>query len=214
MREALFETRDSAPAQPDRVAAWRALEARGAEIDIQSRAVEQAAALLEGRIRALARDPQKLLAHRSELEREARATRDRREALDAARAEHERAVKRFWAQAQRERASRPAVHLEAEVDARSEHNFWTGIDGGLDRGGLFFATHAALEPGTPVCLDLRLAGQAPVRLSGQVSWVRELHAFTRDAAPGVGLALDGVPEELARAISAFMHARDPVLFEI
>jgi uncharacterized protein (TIGR02266 family) len=193
-----------------RIAEWMALESRSKKLEEEERRVEEDARALEKFIRELARTPQQLILQKPRLEQEALNIRRRREDLLRSRRAVEEERREFWKSNRTEnRAS-----LSAELSATSESNFYTGISGDIDEGGLFIATHQNHQPGTLIDLTLSLPGHTPLRLAGEVRWIREFSEFTEDLEPGLGVGFLNLPDEARRAITDFMKARQPLFYEL
>jgi uncharacterized protein (TIGR02266 family) len=202
--------RFSEPVGQIRIAEWMALESRSQKLGEEERQVEEDARALEKYIRELARTPQRLRLQRPRLEQEALGIRDRRERLCRIREELEMERRVFWEKNRNENR----VGMSAQVSATSEHNFYTGISGDIQEGGLFVATRENHPAGTLIDLTLSLPGHHPLRLAGEVRWVREYNEFTADLQPGLGVGFLQLSDEARGAIGAFMKSRQPLFFEM
>ncbi|MFC1654945.1 PilZ domain-containing protein, partial [Myxococcota bacterium] len=145
-----------------------------------------------------ARTPQQLLLQRPRLEQEALNIRDQRESILRAREEIEEERRVFW----KKNRGGSRASLSVEVSEISEHNFYTGISGAIEEGGLF------------IDLTLSLPGHAPMQLAGEVRWIREYNEFTADVEPGLGVGFLRLSDEARHAIGAFMNVRQPLLYEM
>jgi Tfp pilus assembly protein PilZ len=185
--------RFSEPVGQIRIAEWMSLEARSKNLEEEERRMEEDARLLEKYIRELARTPQQLVLQKPRLQQEALDIRRRREDILRSRRALEEERRIFW------KSDRPKsrTSLSVEVSATSESNFYTGISGDIEEGGLFIATHQNHQPGTLIELTLSLPGQPPMQLAGEVRWVREYNEFTEDVEP-----------------AAFMNARPPLFYDM
>lgn len=192
-----------------RIAEWMALESRSKKLEEEERRVEEDARALEKFIRELAKTPQQLVLQKPRLQQEALNIRQRREDLLRSRQAVEEERRVFWeSQSQKSRAT-----LAVEVTAISESNFYTGISGDIEEGGLFVATDQNHQPGTLIDLTLTLPGHSPLRLAGEVRWIREYSEFTADMAPGLGVGFFNLATEARRAITDFMSTRQPLFYE-
>jgi uncharacterized protein (TIGR02266 family) len=193
-----------------RIAEWMALESRSKKLEEEEGQVEEDARALEKYIRELARTPQQLVLQKPRLQQEALSIRDRRERIRAAREQLEAERGSFWKQnRQKSRAS-----VSVELSATSESNFYTGISGTIDEGGLFIATQQNHQPGTLIDLTLSLPGPPPMQLAGEVRWIREYSEFTEDVEPGLGVGFFTIPAEARRAINDFINARPPLFYDL
>lgn len=193
-----------------RIAEWMALESRSQKLLDQERQVEEDARALEKYMRELARTPQQLLLQRPRLEQEALNIRDQRESTLRAREEIEEERRVFW----KKNRSKSRASLSVEMSEISEHNFYTGISGTIEEGGLFIATHENHQPGTLIDLTLLLPGHAPMQLAGEVRWIREYNEFTADMEPGLGVGFLRLSADDRGAIGAFTNVRQPLLYEM
>jgi uncharacterized protein (TIGR02266 family) len=193
-----------------RIAEWMTLESRSRKIEEEGRQVEEDARALEKFIRELARTPQQLVLQKPRIQQVALNIRQRREDLLRLKEVIEEERRVFWENnRQKSRAS-----LTVEVSATSESNFYTGISGDIEEGGLFVATQLNHQPGTLIDLTLSLPGHTPLRLSGEVRWIREYNEFTADMAPGLGVGFFNLPAEARGAIAGFINARQPLFYEL
>lgn len=193
-----------------RIAEWMALESRSQELTEAERRVEEDARALEKFIRELARTPQQLLLQKPRLEEEALNIRERRERVLRAREEIEEERAAFWKKNRNENR----VSMTVEVTEHSEHNFYTGLSGDIQEGGLFIATRENHQPGTLIDLTLSLPGHPSLQLAGEVRWVRDYNEFTADMEPGLGVGFLRLSEEARQAIGAFMSSRPALFFEM
>lgn len=202
--------RFSGPVGQIRIAEWMALESRAKKLEEEEHRVEEDARTLEQYIRELARTPQQLVLQKPRLQQEALNIRRRREDILQSRQALEEERRVFWENRREEnRAS-----LTVEVTAASESNFYTGISGTIDEGGLFIATQQNHQPGALIDLTLLLPGRPPLQLAGEVRWIREYSEFTEDMAPGLGVGFLNLPDEARRAISGFIDTRQPLFYEL
>ena len=106
----------------------------------------------------------------------------------------------------------PRVAMEAEVGLETEDNFYDGIIGDLSQGGVFVATHNAPPSGTRVQLKLSVNG-VTFELQGIVRWMRTLGASSEGIPPGCGVQFIDLPDAARAAITRFVKAREPLLFD-
>lgn len=111
----------------------------------------------------------------------------------------------------RRRYSRYAVELE--VSMSSDHNFYAGFAENLSEGGVFVATHSLKAVGSVVELSIHLPGaDAPVRMRGEVRWVREYRDGS-EVPPGIGIRFLELGAEAVQAIGAFLSHREPLFYD-
>ena len=219
--EAMEETRE------------RALAVRHAALEVRRRASQEAQEALKALQQLTTRSRQDLAEVELGLKRSAEAAaRAQREAASKAQREREAAQARDAARARQEaervasdaqgnttlpdprplgaRATR--VRMQAQVDLRSDSNFFTGFSTNVSQGGIFVATVQKLPRGTLVDLDVTLPGGRPLKLSGVVRWTREVNDKTPELMPGLGVQFTELPSHVAAAISDFVATREPLFF--
>jgi uncharacterized protein (TIGR02266 family) len=203
----------------------RALAVRHAALEVRRRASQEAQEALEALRQLTTRSRQDLAEVELGLKRSAEAAarvqreREAAQARDAARARQE--SERVASDAQGNitlpdprplgaRATR--VRMQAQVDLRSDSNFFTGFSTNVSQGGIFVATVQKLPRGTLVDLDVTLPGGRPLKLSGVVRWTREVNDKTPELMPGLGVQFTELPSHVAAAISDFVVTREPLFF--
>jgi len=103
--------------------------------------------------------------------------------------------------------------MTVNITMESDHNFYAGLDGAVEEGGLFVATVASLPIGTPVDLTVCLPDIDPCEVRGTVSWIREGHDFNSDFFPGVGVAFLNLSRRACEVFGRFASHRFPILYE-
>lgn len=100
--------------------------------------------------------------------------------------------------------------IETDVGFVTESNFFVGFAGDLSDGGLFVSTWQTLPVGTAVTIVFTLPDGHQARARGQVMWVREADETAADAAPGIGVTLDGLTDRDMKSVGSFMSKRTPI----
>lgn len=102
--------------------------------------------------------------------------------------------------------------VRAKINASTDNNFWMTLEGDLESGGVFIATHKALEQGMLVILHLRLGASSDViEAIATVRWMRSLSA---GGPPGFGLQFLEIDRVAIARIRRFMHqVREPILYD-
>jgi len=100
--------------------------------------------------------------------------------------------------------------IETDVGFMTETNFFVGFAGDLSDGGLFVSTWQTLPVGSPVTVVFTLPDGHQARAQGQVMWVREADETVPDAAPGLGVTLEGLTERDMKSVGSFMAKRAPI----
>lgn len=106
------------------------------------------------------------------------------------------------------------VEVQVEVTLHTEHNFYTGLTENISEGGIFIGTVENLAVGTELDLTIKLPDEPPLKILGQVRWVREFNLFTEDVPPGVGVCFVDLSDEASQAIEGFLHTRAPLLYDV
>jgi uncharacterized protein (TIGR02266 family) len=104
------------------------------------------------------------------------------------------------------RRSSPRVPMEVEVSLQSDSQFFAGLARNVSRGGVFVATVRRLPIGSRVELKLMLP-DGDMRARGTVDWLRD---ESSGAAPGLGIAFEGLDTEAAARVEHFCAMRDPL----
>ena len=84
------------------------------------------------------------------------------------------------------RAAGPTEHVEANLGATTESNFYVGFSGEISQGGVFVATYNILPKGTRVELLVTLPGNLSTEVRGTVRFVRDPMDMMSDSEPGMG----------------------------
>jgi len=113
-------------------------------------------------------------------------------------------------QPERERRGSKRRVLEVHIDLHTESQFFNGFSKDLSDGGVFVATYAPAEVGTELALEFQLPAGRAVRTSGRVVWIRDASG---DAAPGMGVAFQGLASDDRDAILEFTRERAPLFYD-
>lgn len=108
---------------------------------------------------------------------------------------------------ERRRSLRYRVDLQ--IDASSEHNFFSGFCHDLSEGGLFIATHEFRPVGEIIDLTFQLPCGHTVRTSGVVRWQR-VSPSEEDEVPGIGVEFLALSPDDTAAIKSFFCQREPL----
>ncbi len=99
---------------------------------------------------------------------------------------------------QRRRAMRSLI--EVDIGVASQSHFYAGLSHDMSTGGVFVATEAPRNPGTPVTLYFALPSGQIVEAKGTVAWTRPADL----AGPaGMGVRFEDLAPEELQAIEAF-----------
>lgn len=102
-------------------------------------------------------------------------------------------------------------HLEANVGATTESNFFVGFSGDVAEGGVFVATYLTLPLGQKVQLLVTLPGGFEQSIPGTVRFVRD--PMDMDSEPGIGVGFDRLQQEARDLILRFIRKRPPLFFD-
>jgi uncharacterized protein (TIGR02266 family) len=105
-----------------------------------------------------------------------------------------------------------SVLVRAKIHAHTDNNFWMTVDGDLESGGVFIATHKTLARGTLVLVHMRLGAATDVlEAVATVRWTRSVRA---GGPPGIGLQFLDIDDVAMARVRRFMHhVRDPILYD-
>lgn len=104
-------------------------------------------------------------------------------------------------------------HVEANLGATTESNFYVGFSGEISQGGVFVSTYNILAKGAPVRVLITLPGNLSTELNGRVRFVRDPMDMNADSEPGMGLAFDGLDAEARELILRFIRKRPPMFYD-
>ncbi len=104
-------------------------------------------------------------------------------------------------------------HVEANLGATTESNFYVGFSGEVSQGGVFVATYAILPKGSPVRVLITLPGNLLTEVDGHVRFVRDPMDMASDSEPGMGIAFDGLDKEPRELILRFIRKRPPMFYD-
>ena len=104
-------------------------------------------------------------------------------------------------------------HVEANVGATTESNFYVGFSGEISQGGVFIATYNILPKGSPVRCLITLPGNLSTEVDGTVRFVRDPMDMASDSDPGMGVAFEGLTPESRELILRFIRKRAPMFYD-
>jgi hypothetical protein len=107
----------------------------------------------------------------------------------------------------------PVAHVEANVGATTESNFYMGFSGQLTDGGVFLATYDVLPRNSWANVLVTLPGGFEFRCEAWVRFVRDPLDFSSGAEPGMGLQFGHLSEEAKQLILRFIRKRPPLFFD-
>lgn len=102
------------------------------------------------------------------------------------------------------------ANIETDVGFMTDTNFFVGFAGDLSDGGLFISTWQTVPVGSPVVVKFTLPDGHQSTARGHVMWVREADETAPDAAPGIGVTLEGLSDTDMKSVGSFMSKRAPI----
>ncbi len=111
------------------------------------------------------------------------------------------------------RAQVAREHVEANLGATTESNFYVGFSGEISQGGVFVSTYNILPKGSPVRVLITLPGNLSTEVDGTVRFVRDPMDMNADSEPGMGVAFDGLEKDSRELILRFIRKRPPVFYD-
>jgi uncharacterized protein (TIGR02266 family) len=112
-----------------------------------------------------------------------------------------------------ERDSVNREHVEANLGATTESNFYVGFSGEISQGGVFVSTYNILGKGEPVRVLITLPGNLSTEVNGHVRFVRDPMDMNADSEPGMGLAFEGLDADARELILRFIRKRPPMFYD-
>lgn len=104
-------------------------------------------------------------------------------------------------------------HVEANLGATTESNFYVGFSGEISQGGVFVSTYNILPVGTAVQLHVTLPGNLSTDVNGSVRFVRDPMDMSSDSEPGMGIAFEGLAKDPRDLILRFIRKRPPMFYD-
>jgi uncharacterized protein (TIGR02266 family) len=111
------------------------------------------------------------------------------------------------------RANVAREHVEANLGATTESNFFVGFSGEIGQGGVFVSTYNILPKGTPVRALITLPGNLSTEVDGRVRFVRDPMDFGSDSEPGMGIAFENLEKDSRELILRFIRKRPPMFYD-
>lgn len=111
------------------------------------------------------------------------------------------------------RAQVAREHVEANLGATTESNFYVGFSGEISQGGVFISTYNILPKGSPVRVLVTLPGNLSTEVDGTVRFVRDPMDMSAESEPGMGVAFDGLEKDSRELILRFIRKRPPMFYD-
>ena len=110
-------------------------------------------------------------------------------------------------------SSGPREHVEANVGATTESNFYVGFSGEIAEGGVFLSTYETFPKGTAIDLLVTLPGGFEMQVPGMVRFVRDPLDFSADSEPGMGVQFEQLGHDHRELILRFIRKRPPIFYD-
>ncbi len=104
-------------------------------------------------------------------------------------------------------------HVEANIGATTESNFYVGFSGEIAEGGVFLATYETFPRGTAMHVLVTLPGGFEMKVNGRVRFVRDPLDFSAESEPGMGIQFEELPGESRELILRFIRKRAPIFYD-
>lgn len=111
------------------------------------------------------------------------------------------------------RDNRAREHLEVNIGATTESNFFVGFSGEISEGGVFAATYNILPKGTGVRVLVTLPGGFEKEVHGVVRFVRDPMDMSAESEPGMGIQFESLDHEARELILRFIRKRPPMFYD-
>jgi uncharacterized protein (TIGR02266 family) len=103
--------------------------------------------------------------------------------------------------------------VENALDMQSDTQFYTGLSGRIDEGGIFVATFDIRPINTKVAVSFTLPGGETIVTKGHVRWVREYNPDNPDVVPGMGVGFIELTDQDRLAIERYLEQRAPLFYD-
>ncbi len=105
-------------------------------------------------------------------------------------------------------------HVEANLGATTQSNFYVGFSGEIAHGGVFLATYETLPKDTSVSMLVTLPGGYEFECDGYVRFVRDPMDFTSESEPGMGIQFEELSDEARELVLRFVRKRPPIFYDV
>jgi uncharacterized protein (TIGR02266 family) len=105
------------------------------------------------------------------------------------------------------------LNVESTLDMQSDTQFYTGLSGRIDEGGIFVATFDVKPINSKISVSFNLPGGETIVAKGFVRWVREYNPTEPNIVPGMGVGFTELRESDRRAIERYLEQRAPLFYD-
>jgi uncharacterized protein (TIGR02266 family) len=105
------------------------------------------------------------------------------------------------------------VQLDQVLDLQGDTNFYTGLSGSIEEGGIFIATFDHQPINSKIAVTFTLPSGETVITRGMVRWIREFNPDNPDVVPGMGVRFVELTTRDRGAIERYLQQRAPLLYD-
>lgn len=105
------------------------------------------------------------------------------------------------------------LQVENTLDMQSDTQFYTGLSGRIDEGGIFVATFDVKPINSKIRVSFSLPRGESIVTKGFVRWVREYNPSTPDVVPGMGVGFSDLSDNDRKAIERYLEKRAPLFYD-
>ncbi len=105
------------------------------------------------------------------------------------------------------------LQVESTLDMISDTQFYTGLSGRIDEGGIFVATFDIKPINSKVSVSFNLPAGDTIVTKGFVRWVREYNPANPDTVPGMGVGFTELSVRDRAAIERYLEQRAPLFYD-
>jgi Tfp pilus assembly protein PilZ len=105
------------------------------------------------------------------------------------------------------------LQIESTLDMQSDTQFYTGLSGRIDEGGIFVATFDIKPINSKIAVSFNLPTGETIVTKGFVRWVREYNPANPDTVPGMGVGFTELSARDRAAIERYLEQRAPLFYE-
>lgn len=105
------------------------------------------------------------------------------------------------------------LQVENTLDMQSDTQFYTGLSGRIDEGGIFIATFDIKPINSKIAVSFSLPSGEAIVTKGFVRWVREYNPANPDLVPGMGVGFTDLKPEDRKAIERYLEHRAPLFYD-
>lgn len=105
------------------------------------------------------------------------------------------------------------VQLDQVLDLHGDTNFYTGLSGSIEEGGIFIATFDSKPINSKIAVTFTLPTGETVITRGMVRWIRDFNPDNPDVVPGMGVRFIDLSKRDRSLIERYLQQRAPLLYD-